>query len=252
MSWIDTHCHLDDFEDPSSAIDSARVAGVTAMVTVGTDLETSRLSVELALTHEPVWAVVGIHPHAASSFNPGLLQEIVGLASEEKVVGIGETGLDYYRELSPRSSQKAAFSEQIEAAKTLDLALVIHLRDAHDELFGLLEEAGPPQRLVFHCFSGGGDYARRALDLGGHISFAGNISYRGAEDLRDAALATPLDRLLVETDSPYLAPLPHRGKRNEPAFLPAVGAALAEALRKTQEEVAEATFSNARRVFRIP
>lgn len=199
-----------------------------------------------------MWAAVGVHPHEASGFGEQAVEELAALAASPRVVAIGEAGLDFYRDLSPRDAQRSAFRRQIGVARELGRALVIHMRDAHDEVFGILAEEGPPERLVFHCFSGGPEEARRALALGGDLSFAGNVSYRGAEPLREAARAVPLDRLLVETDSPYLAPVPHRGKPNEPALVAAVGAALAGALGLPVEEVAAATSSNALRVFGLP
>ena len=251
VNWVDSHCHLDSLEDVDGALRRARAAGVEEMVTVGTDLETSRRCIEAAASTPGVWATVGIHPHDAKGFGDAELDEVVRLAAAPKVVAIGEVGLDYYRDLSPREDQHRAFRAQIRAAKELGKALVLHVRDALSDVFGVLAEEGPPERLVFHCFSGGADEARRAIELGGHVSFAGNVSYKSAEMLREAARAAPLDRLLVETDSPYLAPVPHRGKPNEPAFVVAVGAALASAIGCPVDEIGEATAANARGVFRL-
>ena len=253
-AWIDAHCHLDDVGrgDPAavaSAVERARAAGVETMVTIGTDLATSRAAVAIAGSRDEVWAAVGVHPHEASAMDGATLSDIADLAEHPKVVAIGEIGLDYFRDLSPRDLQRGAFREQLALAAALGMAVVIHMRDAHDDVFAILAEAGPPERLVFHCFSGGPEDARRGLDLGGYISFAGNVSYRSAGVLRDAAAAVPPDRLLVETDSPYLAPMPHRGKPNEPALLPAVGAAIAAAVGRPVEEIAAATAANAKRVF---
>jgi TatD DNase family protein len=249
VHWIDSHCHLDSLDDAAGAVDRARAAGVAGMVTVGTDLETSRRCVELAGSAPGVWATVGVHPYDAEGFGPAELAEVVRLAGSPKVVAIGEVGLDYHRDHSPRQDQDRAFRAQIGAAKDLGKALVLHVRDALDDAFDVLADEGPPERLVFHCFSGGAAEARRAVELGGHVSFAGNVSYRSAEMLREAARAVPLGRLLVETDSPYLAPVPHRGKPNEPAFVLAVGAALASATGRSVDEIGEATAANARTVF---
>ena len=249
VHWIDSHCHLDSLDDAGAALERARAAGVAGMVTVGTDLGTSRRCVELAGSAPGVWATVGIHPYDAKGFGPAELAEVVRLAGAPKVVAIGEVGLDYYRDHSPRQDQHRAFRAQIGAAKDLGKALVLHVRDALDDAFDVLADEGPPDRLVFHCFSGGTDEARRAVELGGHVSFAGNVSYRGAELLREAARAVPLERLLVETDAPYLAPVPHRGKPNEPAFVVAVGEALASATGRSVDEIGEATAANACRVF---
>lgn len=222
------------------------------LITVGTDLLTSRRSIEIAQGHPAVGAVIGVHPHDARTFDEVTLAELRRLATSPAVVGIGETGLDFYRNLSPPDEQERAFLSQLDLAKALGLVLVIHLRDAHQRLFALMEAAGPPERLVFHCFSGGSAEARRALDLGGHLSFAGNLSYKGATDLRDAAAAAPLGRLLVETDAPYLSPVPFRGKPNEPRHVARVGEVLAQVLRREVAEVAEATTTNTRRVFGLP
>jgi len=222
------------------------------MVTIGTDLPSSRAAAGIASSHREVWAAVGVHPHDASTLDAAALEEIGELASESKVVAIGEIGLDYFRDLSPRDVQREAFRRQLALARQLEAAVVIHMRDAHDDVFSILAESGPPERLVFHCFSGGPDDARRALALGGYVSFAGNVSYRNAGDLRQAAALVPLDRLLVETDSPYLAPMPHRGKPNEPALVAAVGAAVAAALGRTLAEIATATVANAASVFGLP
>jgi TatD DNase family protein len=254
VHWVDSHCHLDSLDDAGvleGAVERARAAGVAGMVTVGTDLETSRRCVELAGSTPGVWATVGVHPYDAKGFGPAELAEVVRLAGAPKVVAIGEVGLDYHRDHSSRDDQHRAFRAQIRAAKDLGKALVLHVRDALDDAFGVLAEEGPPERLVYHCFSGGAEVARRAVELGGHGSFAGKVSYRSAGMLREAARAVPLERLLVETDSPYLAPVPHRGKPNEPAFVVAVGAALASASGRPVDEIGQATASNAGTVFRL-
>jgi TatD DNase family protein len=247
--WVDSHCHLDSVEEADQAVDRALQAGVEAMITVGTDLESSRTSIDLSGRLRGVWASVGVHPHEAKTFTSDSLEELRILARNPHVVAIGETGLDYFRDLSPRPDQADAFRAQIDLAKELGLVLVVHNRDAHDDLFGILEEQAPLPQVVFHCFSGGIDEARRALDLGGHLSFAGNLSYPRSDDLRAAAAFTPLERLLVETDSPYLTPTPHRGKRNEPALVARVGEVLAEVRRMPSGQVAEATTANSMLVF---
>ena len=249
VNWVDSHCHLDSLDDLEGAVVRAREAGVAGMVTVGTDLETSRRCIEVAASTPGVWATVGVHPSEAAGFSDADLAEVVRLAAAPEVVAIGEVGLDYYRDFTPRDEQHRAFRAQIRAAKDLGKTLVLHVRDALDDVFEVLADEGPPERLVFHCFGGGADEARRAVGLGGHVSFAGNVSFKSAETLREAARAVPLDRLLVETDSPYLAPVPHRGRPNEPAFVVAVGAALASATGRSQDEIGEATAANARSVL---
>ncbi|HKN49685.1 MAG TPA: TatD family hydrolase [Actinomycetota bacterium] len=253
-AWVDAHCHLDDVGGGmdaalGAALDRARAAGVGRMVTIGTDLATSRAAVGIAATHEGVWAAVGVHPHDATTLTAEALDELEALASDPKVVAIGEIGLDYFRDLSPRDVQREAFRRQLALARRLGAPVVIHMRDAHEQVFDILEEAGPPERLVFHCFSGGPADAARSLALGGAISFAGNISYKNAQELRDACAVVPLDRLLVETDSPYLAPVPHRGRPNEPAFVPVVGAAVSAATGVSVGEIAAATSMNAALIF---
>jgi TatD DNase family protein len=250
--WFDSHCHLDFLEsDAAAAVEESRAAGVIGMITVGTDLTASQRCVEIASGLDGVWASVGVHPHDASGFDAGAAERLRTMAGHEKVVAIGETGLDYFRDLSPRADQMRAFRSQIEIAKELGLAVIVHMRDSHDDVFATLGEVGPPDRLVFHCFSGGPEEARLALDLGGFISFAGNVSYKSAGDLREAAAACPIERLLVETDTPFLAPLPHRGRPNRPALVPLVGAALAGAAGVSPDRLAEATSANARSVFGI-
>lgn len=251
FSWIDTHCHLHLLDDPETAHAAALQTGVTGMVTVGIDLASDALSIDLARRFEKVVAAVGLHPHDATDLTPATLAALEQMTTSAGVVAVGETGLDYYRDLSPRQDQAEAFRKQISLAKESDRTLIVHMRDAHEDVFRILREEGPPVRLVFHCFSGGAVEARSALDLGGYLSFAGNISYPSAAELREAAASAPLDRVLVETDSPFLAPVPKRGRPNEPGFVGLVGAALAAAIGRELGEVAEATSSNARAAFRL-
>jgi TatD DNase family protein len=219
------------------------------MITIGTDLKSSATAIELAEGHAGVWAAVGVHPHDAESFDRGAAKAVEEMAGHPRVVAVGEIGMDFYRNYAPRAAQERAFRDQIEIAKREAKPMVMHIRDAFHEVLALLEEVGAPDRLVFHCFSGSAHDAGEALRLGGHVSFAGNVSYRNAEPLREAARAVPMHRLLVETDSPYLAPVPYRGKSNEPSYVPKVGDALAAALGRPVEEVAEATKANAHALF---
>jgi TatD DNase family protein len=243
-SWVDSHCHLQSLRDPDAAIERARAARVTGMVCVGTDVETSRQAIDLASRHSEVRATVGLHPHDASRLTAERV-ELEPLAEADNVVGIGETGFDFHYLHSPADAQEAAFRTQIGLAKRLDRALVIHSRDAWDATFRVLAEEGSPPRTIFHCFTGGPDEARRALDLGAFLSFSGIVTFPNAVDIRAAAAITPLDRLLVETDAPYLAPVPHRGRENEPALVPLVAAAVAAALEKDETEIARRTRANA-------
>jgi TatD DNase family protein len=260
--WVDSHCHLgyegtgfsaESVEDPETAIAEAVAAGVGAMICVGTDLESSRRAVEIARAHPEVRATVGLHPHEASRLAdewPAL--EALARDHADVVAGIGEGGFDLYYEHSARDQQEDAFRAHVELAHALDRALVIHSRDAWDETFAVLTDVGVPARTVFHCFTGGPDEARRALDLGGHLSFSGIVSFKNADDVRAAAASAPLDRVLVETDAPFLAPVPHRGKPNRPAWVVDVGVALAGAMGRPVEEVAAATRRNTSAVFGHP
>jgi TatD DNase family protein len=241
--WTDTHCHVDDV----TVIDAARAAGVTRMVTIGTDLESSRQAIETARANEGVWASVGLHPHDAKNGVDGL-EELLGA---EEVVAVGECGLDYFYEHSPRDVQRDAFAAQIAMAKTHGLALVIHSRDAWDDSFAVLDEVGVPARTIFHCFTGGPAEATLALERGTALSFSGIVTFKNADDLRAAAAMCPADHLLIETDSPFLAPVPHRGQPNEPAFVPVIGAAIAQVRGMTVAEVEALTWENASRWLQL-
>jgi TatD DNase family protein len=254
--WFDSHCHLQwesgqSGADPEGDLARAAAAGVERVVCVGTDLATSRAAVELAAAHPNVYATVGLHPHDASRLDDEW-DDLVALArSGARVVAIGEAGFDLHYEHSPRDAQERAFVAQIALAHELDLALVIHSREAWDDTFRVLDECGVPARTIFHCFTGGPVEARRALAIGAYLSFSGIVSFGSATDLRAAAALVPADAVLVETDAPFLAPVPHRGRRNEPALLPAVGAALAAARDEAISVVAESTNRNATRVFAL-
>ena len=195
-----------------------------------------------------MWATAGVHPHDAKDGIVGLAE----LLSQPGVVAVGECGLDYHYDKSPRDVQREVFAAQIALAHAHDLTLVIHTREAWDDTFAVLATEGCPARTVFHCFSGGPDEARRSLDLGAYLSFSGIVSFPSADDLRAAAALCPADRLLVETDSPYLAPVPFRGKRNQPAWVVQVGEAVATARGEDASVVAEATWDNAIAAYRLP
>ncbi|MDQ3876748.1 MAG: TatD family hydrolase [Actinomycetota bacterium] len=230
--WFDSHCHLQIVEedrDLSEILRAARLAGV----------------------HE-LYAAVGIHPNSAEGFTTSAMQEIARLAEDERVVGIGESGLDFYRDHASPELQARCFAAHIDLAVTTGKPLIIHTRDSVDACLATLEDRDVAPRLIFHCWSGGEEHLRRALALGAYISFAGNVSFKSADDLRVAARLAPADRLLIETDSPYLAPVPHRGKSNEPAYVADVGAAVALARGTPAEEVASCTTTNARAVFGVP
>ncbi|MGD9796568.1 MAG: TatD family hydrolase [Acidimicrobiia bacterium] len=247
--WTDSHCHVPWEGVGEEVLAEARSAGVDRFVSVGTTVETSRAAIAVAGRHPDVWATVGVHPHDAAGAD---LAAAESLLAEPRVVAVGECGLDYHYDHSPRDVQRSAFAAQVALALRHDLALVIHTREAWDDTFGVLDEVGVPERTVFHCFTGGPAEARLALDRGGMLSFSGIVSFKTAADVRAAAALCPLDRLAVETDSPYLAPVPHRGRPNRPAWLPAVGAALAAAKGLAVAEVAAATSATATRLFRLP
>jgi TatD DNase family protein len=227
-----------------AAITRAREAGVAAMVVVGTDVASSREAVDVATRHPDVYATVGLHPHDASRLDAEW-DDLVALANSPRVVAVGEAGFDFHYMHSPPDAQDAAFRAQIRLANHLERALVIHSREAWDATFTVLVEEGVPAHTVFHCFTGGPDEAERALELGAALSFSGIISFKSADDVRAAAARCPADRLLVETDAPYLAPVPHRGQENEPALIGAVGAALAVAVGRDPADVAASTAAAA-------
>lgn len=219
-----------------------------AVVCVGTDAPSSRAAIDLARDHGAVAATVGLHPHDAVRLDDDW-DELVRLSADPAVVGVGETGLDYHYRHSPRDAQMAAFRRHLALAKAAGRALVVHSRDAWDDTFGILEEEGPAPRTVLHCFTGGPDEAARALELGLWLSFSGIVSFRNAEAVRAAAAVVPPDRTLVETDAPFLAPVPHRGRENEPAYLPDVGTALAAAQARSVDDVAASTVAATIAVF---
>lgn len=230
---------------PVESLQAARDNGVEAFVVIGTDAHTSQAAINIAANNLDVWATVGLHPHDATNG----VDSIIPFINSPRVVAIGECGLDYYYEHSPRDVQRRAFEEQIALAKQHDLTLVIHTRDAWDDTFDVLDTAGIPSNTIIHCFTGGPDEARKCLDRGAYLSFSGIVTFKNAVDVQEAAKICPLDRLLVETDSPFLAPVPHRGKPNEPAHVAIVGTAIADLKALAVSEVAAATTANARRVF---
>lgn len=247
--WFDSHCHVPMLDDASDAVlADARAAAVDGLVCVGCDVVSSRDAVALAGTAPDVWAAVGLHPHEARDLDAAW-EELCDLAAAPRVVAIGESGLDFYYNHSEAADQLRSFRAHIELARERDLALVVHVRDAWDALFEVFAELGAPDRTVLHCFTGGPDELARAMAAGCSVSFSGIVSFKNAEEIRAAALACPADRLLVETDAPYLAPVPHRGQPNRPAFVADVGRALAAARDEPVEETAALTSANARRLF---
>jgi TatD DNase family protein len=277
MRWADSHCHIHDPRlDVDVVLAAAHAVDVGLMVTVGCDEETTLRAIEVARSATSsatsatssgvvgnvrgekrpnvpvVWATAGLHPHDATD---GLdwMTALLDRATELRIVGVGECGLDYYYEHSPRDVQQRIFAEQIRLAHSYDLPLVIHTRDAWDDTFEILHAEGTPSTTIFHCFSGGPEEAERCLGLhdGVYLSYSGIVTFKTAESLREAARITPMERLLVETDSPYLAPVPHRGKRNEPAFVTLVGAHIADVKEVAVETLAEATWEATTSAFRL-
>lgn len=250
----DSHCHLDFKEFRGrldSVIEAARQAGVHTMVNIGADLETSRNSVSLAEKHEPVYATVGIHPHDAKTYNDDVAAELTALLGNGKVVAIGEIGLDYYRDLSPRPIQKKVLCQQLELAVKHQMPVVIHTREAFHETFEIVKEYS--SRLpggIFHCFPGTVEEAMQVIGIGFHISVGGVITFPNSR-MATVAASVPLDRILLETDSPYLAPVPHRGKTNQPAYLRVIAEKLATLRNVNVEEIERVTDRNCRKVYRL-
>lgn len=253
---IDSHAHLDDRRfnrDRDMIIKNLNSNGVESVVNIGADLKTSRASVELADKYENIYAVVGIHPHSATELDQDALDSLREMAKNEKVLAIGETGLDFHYDRSPRDVQRAAFKAQIDLAKELDLPLVIHSREADGETFDTIkEEMDGNLKVLLHCYSGSAELAKEYVKLGCYISLAGPVTFNNARVPKEVAKAVPLDRLLVETDSPYLTPHPYRGKRNEPMFVKYVAEKIAELKGLEKEEVAKATRENTKEFYNMP
>jgi TatD DNase family protein len=248
---VDSHCHLDfpDFAPERDAIIArARVAGVETMLTICTRLDQFDEVRAIAETYDGIWCSVGAHPHEAGDHASLPTEQLLALTGHPKVVGIGETGLDFHYDLSPRDIQERVFRTHIAASHASGLPLIIHAREADREIARILEEERPPPG-VLHCFSSGRVLAETAIALGFYVSISGIVTFRNAEELRAIVRDLPLDRLLVETDAPYLAPVPYRGKRNEPAFVAATAAAVAGVKGLDPEQLAAATHDNFFRLF---
>lgn len=253
IGLVDTHCHLDHHSHLSvdEQVERARAVGVTLFVTVGTDVPTSRDAVATAGRLDDVVAAVGIHPNDADTASPEALAEIDRLAGHPRVVAIGETGLDTYRDHTTPAVQEESFRAHIAIAVRRDLALVVHCRDAWQECLAVLEDAGAPDRVVLHCFSGDAPITERCVAAGHFVSFAGNVTFTNAGALRDVAAMVPDDLLLTETDSPYLTPHPHRGRPNDPSYVGLTLATLAAVRGTTPERLGPIVHANARRAFAL-
>ncbi len=252
---IDSHAHLDDKRfnrDRKKLIENFENDGLELVVNIGADLKSSIDSVKLAEEYENIYAAVGVHPHSAKELDDDMLEIIRSFASREKVVAIGEIGLDYYYDNSPRDVQKIWFKKQLDLAKEVDLPVVIHTRDASQETFDILKEAQDGTlRGVLHCYSGSLEMALEYIKMGFYISIAGPVTFKNSKESKKVAQGVPLERLLIETDSPYLTPEPNRGKRNEPAYVRYVAAEIAELRGISYEELIEATSRNTKELFGI-
>jgi TatD DNase family protein len=252
VTFVDSHCHLDDpkFDaDRESVIERALAAGVTRLLAIGTgngppDLE---VALRLADRYPSIYATIGVHPHDASKATEETFAQLRDLAAHPKVLAIGEIGLDYHYDFSPRDVQRAVFDRQLSLAADARKPIVIHTREAWDDTLAQIDSL--PRGGIMHCFTGDPSQARQALDRGFHLSFGGVLTFPKAESLREAAALAPDDRILIETDCPYLAPVPHRGKRNEPAFVVETARRLAQVRNTTPEHIAELTTQNFNRLF---
>jgi len=249
---IDSHAHLDSLEELPAVLKRAREAGVEKIIAISSSLSSSADTLEIARTNENIYAAVGIHPHNASTTNEEVIRELESLIEEPKVVAVGETGLDYFYMNSEKEVQKKSLIEHINLGKKHGLPIVIHVRDADKDLAEILKTEDISSKTgVIHCFTGDYAQAKVYLDLGFYISFSGIVTFKKSEENRDAAKNIPEDRILVETDSPYLAPVPHRGKPNEPSYVRHVAETVAEVRGVVLEELAEITRANTERLFNL-
>ena len=256
VSVIDTHCHLDMIksgEDISKIISRAAARGVSRIITIGIDLKSSRKAIEIAEKHETVYASVGIHPHNVQELQDDSYNELENLCNNNKVVAYGEIGLDFVKQYAPKHDQLEHYARQVELAKKVGLPLVIHDREAHDEILHILKKEAPfPAEGVMHCFSGDWQLATQVLDLGFLISIPGVVTFNKAYALHKVAQKIPLNRLILETDAPFLAPDPYRGRTNIPEYLLYTAKKIADLRSIPFEEVARATSDNAQKLFNIP
>lgn len=251
--YFDTHTHLDDKQfdhDREQVIARICGAGVTLAVNIGADIESSRAGVRLSEQYDFIYAAVGVHPHEAETLTEEDMDALKSLAQSPKVVAIGEIGLDYYYDNARRDLQRKWFFRQLQLARELKLPYVVHNRDAHQDTMDIIRQSGY-FRGVMHCYSGSVEMARELLDLGFFISFAGPVTFKNGKKAKEAAKFVPIDRLLIETDSPYLCPEPHRGERNDSSYVPLVAREIAALKGLSEEEVARATLANGRQFFQI-
>lgn len=250
--FVETHTHLDLIKrNTEGVVKEAVEKGVIKLITVGIDLESSRLALEFASRFEGIYAAVGFHPHEAKFLDEKKLKELEKLAMKDRVVAIGETGLDYYREHSSRVCQLEAFKKQINLARKLNLPLIIHSREAHEDTLKILAEEAKGLKILFHCFSGDIKMAQLCIERGYYLGIGGVITFNNAKKLRAVVEQVPMENLVLETDSPYLAPHPFRGKPNEPKYIPLIAKKIAEIKRISIEEVAKITSINCKEIFGI-
>ena len=253
--FVDTHTHLffNNFdEDRDEVIQRALDAGVKYMLVPGTDLETSKQAIALAEKYDSIYAAVGIHPHDTDEWNDSIITELRDLAKHEKVVAIGEIGLDYYYDFSPKEQQLKAFNKQIQLAIELDLPIIVHNRDSNDDIMDFARRYGDSGlKAQYHCFAGSAENARELVEMGHYISFTGNITFKKADNIRKVLAAIDPESLLLETDSPFLTPVPYRGKRNEPANIPIIAETMAEIHKLTRDDIARTTSWNAYKLYGI-
>ena len=253
MIW-DTHAHLDDSvftEDFQEVAERMKSSGISRVTNVGYDLPSSERSVKLAQDYDFIYAAIGIHPHNAAEAKEVTWERLLQLAKKQKVLAWGEIGLDYYRDLSPRSVQKEVFIQQIKLANEVGLPIVIHNRDAHQDVLEIVKAHTPKYGGVFHCYSGSWEMAKVLLNLGFYVSFAGPVTYKNARHTVEVVGQAPMDRILVETDSPYLTPEPRRGKRNEPTYVREIVKKIAEIKNLPFEDIAFRTMRNAETIFKL-
>ncbi len=251
---IDTHCHLDDKRydtERALVLKRAKQAGIQKLITIGCSLENSLRTKDLAIVHDFIFFSAGIHPYNASYAPKGFIDDLAKIASHKKCVAIGECGLDYYYENSSPKAQKEVFAAQIKLASKLNKALVVHVRDAWEDCLNMLQRYKPASPVVIHCFTGSLKNAQKCVDLGYYISLPGVLTFKNAGDLLKVAKLISLDKIIIETDAPYLAPVPYRGKRNEPAFVVKVAEKIAEIKEVELEKVVEITGKNGQQIFSL-
>tara|TARA_B100000902_G_scaffold173868_1_gene167752 strand:+ start:1892 stop:2674 length:783 start_codon:yes stop_codon:yes gene_type:complete len=248
LKWVDNHCHFEESDEVAIDLQEAAAEGVEKFIVVGTDLETSLKAKELSQAYAgKIFATAGIHPHEAIHGACGIEE----LLSEDMVVAVGECGFDFYYDHSPHEEQEKVFREQISLAHKFNLPLIIHTREAWSETFKVLDEMEIPSKTVFHCFTGGPHEAELALERGAYLSFSGIVTFKNADSLREALRITPLERIMIETDSPYLTPEPNRGKRNRPKYLPHIGNRIAKELNTEPETIADAAWLNTHHFYSL-